>query len=148
MLPDWIELCALLSENEVEFLVVGGQAVVAHGYPRMTKDLDLWVRPTRENGTRILTALLQFGTPLEQVESEAFEKPETLLMLGREPFRVDILTDLPGLDFEAAWQRRSSVTLDGVPLPLISRVDLIINKKTVGRPQDIADAFELERLDG
>jgi hypothetical protein len=64
MLPDWIELCGLLSGHQVEFLLVGGHAVIAHGYPRLTKDLDLWVRPSALNGQRVLASLVDFGTPL------------------------------------------------------------------------------------
>jgi hypothetical protein len=146
MLPDWIELCASFATRGVEFLVVGGQAVVAHGYPRMTKDLDLWVRPTRKNGERIILALRDFGTN-SPIPAEAFERPETMLVLGRAPFRVDLLTALPGLTFEGAWTRRVTVSLDGHELPLICRADLIQNKRAVGRPQDIADVLELEKLD-
>ena len=147
MLPDWIELCASFITHKVEFLVVGGQAVIAHGYPRMTKDLDLWVQPTTDNGEKVIAALTSFGA-VPGVEAAAFERPETMLVLGREPFRVDILTDIPGVKFHEAWQRRTSVVLDGTELPLISRVDLIKNKKTVGRPQDIADVAALEKIDG
>jgi predicted nucleotidyltransferase len=147
MLADWIELCALLSANGAEFLLVGGQAVIAHGYPRLTKDMDLWVRPTVENGARVLAALAQFGAQPEGLRAEQFEDPRTLLMLGRDPFRIDILTDVPGVTFDGAWQRRIQVTLDGVVVPTIGREDLIVNKRTVGRPQDLADVAELEKLD-
>lgn len=146
MLADWIELCALLSANGAEFLLVGGQAVIAHGYPRLTKDMDLWVRPTVENGAKVLAALAQFGAQPEALRAEQFEDPRTLLMLGQDPFRIDILTDVPGVIFEGAWQRRIHVTLDGVVVPTIGREDLIVNKRTVGRPQDLADVAELEKL--
>ena len=112
----------------------------------MTKDLELWVRPTRNNGERIIRALQDFGTN-SPIPAEAFERPETMLVLGRAPFRVDLLTDLPGVTFDDAWARRVTVRLDGHDLPLICRADLIQNKRTVGRPQDIADALELEKLD-
>ena len=147
MLPDWIELCKLLSAHGVEYLLVGGQAVIAHGYPRLTKDMDLWVRPTLENGSRVLAALEAFGTPPAGLAPEQFEDPRTLLMLGREPFRVDILTDIPGVTFEEAWSARIHVTLDDVTLPVIGKAHLIENKRAVGRLQDLADAEELEKLD-
>ncbi len=147
MLADWIELCALLSANGAEFLLVGGQAVIAHGYPRLTKDMDLWVRPTVENGAKVLAALAQFGAQPEALRAEQFEDPRTLLMLGRDPFRIDILTDVPGVTFDHAWQRRIHITLDGVVVPTIGKEDLIANKRTVGRPQDLADVAELEKLD-
>ena len=147
MLAEWTELCALLCAHEVEFVVVGGQAVIAHGYPRLTKDIDIWVRPTSANGTRILAALAEFGAPLEGFTSERFEDPRTLLMLGREPFRIDILTDIPAVTFDEAWKGRIHVVLDGVSLPVIGKRELIRNKRAVGRLQDLADAEALEQLD-
>ncbi len=146
MLPDWIELCRLFGARFVDYLLIGGQAVIAHGYPRLTKDMDLWVRPSRENGVRILEALTDFGTPVRGFAPERFVDPETIVMLGLEPFRVDLLTHIPGVEFEAAWQRRSSVTLDGVLVPLIGRDDLITNKRAVGRLQDLADVEALEAV--
>jgi len=147
MLPDWIELCSLLSVHGAEYLVVGGQAVIAHGYPRLTKDMDLWVRPTVDNGARVLAALEAFGTGSNILTPQQFEDPRTLLMLGREPFRVDILTDIPGVTFDEAWNSRMYVTVDEVSLPIIGKAELIKNKRAVGRLQDLADAEELEKLD-
>lgn len=147
MLADWTELCGLLSAHGAEFLLVGGQAVIAHGYPRLTKDMDLWVRPTAENGAKVLAALAAFGADPGALRAEQFEDPRTLLMLGRDPFRIDILTDIPGVTFNGAWQRRIQVTLDGVVVPTIGKEDLIANKRTVARPQDLADVAELEKID-
>lgn len=146
MLPDWIELCRLFNDHRVEYLLVGGQAVIAHGYPRLTKDMDLWVRPTKDNGTRVLAALADFGTPLPEFGPERFTDPKTLLMLGRNPFRVDILSDIPGVAFDLAWTRRTSVTLDGQQIPLIAVEDLIANKIAAGRLQDLADVEALEAV--
>jgi hypothetical protein len=147
MLADWTELCALFTARGVDYLLVGGQAVIAHGYPRLTKDMDLWVRPTAANGERIIAALAEFGSGAEGLRPEQFEDPRTLLMLGREPFRVDILTDLPGVRFDEAWSARIYVTLDGVTVAIIGKRELIKNKRTVGRLQDLADAEALEKLD-
>jgi predicted nucleotidyltransferase len=146
MLEDWIELCRLFNDKGVEYLLVGGQAVIAHGYPRLTKDLDLWVRPTRDNGLLVLDALTEFGAPV-QLTAEQFESPRTLLVLGREPFRVDILTSIRGIDFDRAWPGRDRVTLEGVTIPLIAKADLITNKQAVGRLQDLADIEALQALD-
>jgi hypothetical protein len=147
MLADWIELCELFNAHRVEFLLVGGQAVIAHGYPRLTKDMDLWVCPTVENGRKVLAALTKFGTPIDELRAEQFEDPRTLLMLGLEPFRIDILTDIPGVTFSEAWARHIEVTLDGVVVPVIGKADLIKNKRAVGRLQDLADAEELEKIE-
>jgi len=84
---------------------------------------------------------------MDQLTPKQFEDPRTLLMIGREPFRVDILTELPGVTFDQAWDSRIYVTLDGVQLPVIGKADLIKNKRAVGRLQDLADAEELEKLD-
>lgn len=143
MLPDWIELCSLLSAHGAEYLVVGGQAVIPHGYPRLTKDMDLWVRPTAVNGARVLAALAAFGASPEQLTPQQFEDPRTLWMLGREPFRADI----PAVTFDEAWSSRIYVTLDEVELPVIGKAQLIRNKRAVGRLQDLADAEELEKLE-
>lgn len=148
MLPDWIELCRLFGDHGVEYLLVGGQAVIAHGYPRLTKDMDLLVRPTADNGARVLEALAEFGAGPAGLTPEQFEDPRTLLMIGREPFRVDVLTDIPGVTFEEAWCSRIYVTLDDVRLPVIGKAELIKNKRTVGRLQDLADAEQLEKLEG
>jgi hypothetical protein len=147
MLPDWIELCSLLSDHRAEYLVVGGQAVIAHGYPRLTKDMDLWVRPTADNGARVLSALAEFGAGAEKLSPQQFEDPRMLLMLGRDPFRVDILTDIPGVSFDEAWKSRIYITIDNVMLPVIGKTQLIRNKRTVGRLQDLADVEALEKLD-
>ena len=147
MLRDWTELCELFNAHGVEYLLVGGQAVIAHGYPRLTRDMDLWVRPTAVNGASVLRALTEFGAAPAGILPQQFEDPRTLLMIGREPFRVDILTDLPGVRFEDAWPARTHVTIDGVTVPVIGKAQLITNKRTVGRLQDLADAEELERLD-
>jgi hypothetical protein len=146
MPPDWTELCRFFGAHAVEFLLIGGQAVIAHGYPRLTRDMDLWVRPSDENGKRVLAALAAFGTPLDDFDPSRFVDPAMLIVLGRDPFRVDLLTHIPGVDFDAAWARRGSVTLDGVQIPLIDRDDLIANKKTVGRLQDLADVEALESM--
>jgi hypothetical protein len=127
MLPDWIELCKLLSDHHADYLLVGGQAVIAHGYPRLTKDIDLWVRPTVDNGSRVLAALSAFGVGTEG--------------------RVDILTHIPGVTFEDAWGARIHVIVDEVELPVIGKAHLIENKRAVGRLQDLADVEELEKLD-
>lgn len=147
MLPDWIELCRLLGEHRAEYVVVGGQAVIAHGYPRLTRDIDLLVRPTAVNGKRVLAALAAFGAGSEGLSATQFEDPRTLLVLGREPFRVDILTHIPGVTFDEAWASRIRVVIDDVELPVIGKAELIKNKRIVGRSQDLADVEELEKLD-
>lgn len=102
MLTDWIELCELFNAHNVDYLLIGGQAVIAHGYPRLTKDMDLWIRPTADNGRQVLIALQKFGASPPGFQPSRFEDPKTLLMIGQEPFRIDLLTSIPGIDFVRA----------------------------------------------
>lgn len=131
----------------VEFLVVGGYALAAHRLPRATKDLDLWVRPSTENAQRVLQALDVFGAPRHQLTVADIETEGTIYQVGVPPNRVDIITLVEGIQFTEAWQDRAEVEIDGLVVPVIGRAHLIINKRTVGRPQDLLDADLLESSD-
>jgi len=131
----------------VEFLVVGGYALAAHRLPRATKDLDLWVRPSAENAQRVLQALDVFGAPRHQLTVADIETEGTIYQVGVPPNRVDIITLVEGIQFTEAWQDRAEVEIDGLVVPVIGRAHLIINKRTVGRPQDLLDADLLESSD-
>ena len=144
---DLLELLELFRSNGVEFLVVGGHAVAFHGYPRLTEDLDLFVRPDLANGHRIVAALQEFGFGALDITPADFQADDRVIQLGRAPNRVDLLTRLYGVDFAAAWERRIAADLDGVPVWIISRADLIRNKRATGRTQDMADAERLEQLE-
>ena len=144
---DLLELLELFRSKGVEFLVVGGHAVAFHGYPRLTEDLDLFVRPDVANGQRIVSALQDFGFGSLDITAADFEADDRVIQLGRAPNRVDVLTRMYGVEFSAAWERRVAAHLDDVPVWMISREDLIRNKRATGRPQDVADAEFLERLE-
>ena len=141
---DLLELLALLCSHGAEFLVVGGHAVAFHGRPRLTEDLDLFVRPDRANGIRIVAALREFGFAELALEASDFEADDRVIQLGRSPNRVDLLTRLYGVEFAEAWTRRVAASLDGEPVWMISREDLIRNKRATDRTQDRADAEFLE----
>jgi hypothetical protein len=149
MLPnqDFKDLFAELNANGVEFLVVGAHALAAHGYVRATKDLDVWVRPDRENAVRILRSLQAFGAPSEAVTEDDFATPGITFQIGIEPVRIDIITAVDGLVFELAWENRIRSEYGGEPVSVLSRDDLIRNKRASARPQDLADIAALERLD-
>lgn len=143
---DLRELLALFRSNNVEFLVVGGHAVAFHGYPRFTEDLDCYVRPSAENGARIVQALREFGFASLGIEAADFEASDRMIQLGRAPNRVDLLTRLYAVQFEDAWMTKVGGTLDGVPVWFIDRESLLRNKRATARPQDVADADFIERL--
>jgi hypothetical protein len=84
--------------------------------------------------------------PLTDFGAARFSDPNVVIMLGRDPFRIDLLTSIPAVEFEAAWNRRTSITLDAVEIPLISREDLLTNKRAVGRLQDLADVEAIESV--
>lgn len=143
--PDYRDILSTFESERVEYLVIGAYAVAAHGHPRATGDIDLWVHPTPENAKRVLHALKQFGAPLSDVDEQDFQRPNVVLQIGVSPRRIDILTAAEGLTFEDAWQDRITVEIEGVTIPLVSKEHLILNKRTLGRPQDLADIENLGR---
>jgi hypothetical protein len=143
---DLRELLALFSSNDVEYVVVGGHAVAFHGYPRFTEDLDCYVRPTEENGSRIVRALSEFGFASVGLSAADFAADDRMIQLGRAPNRVDLLTRLYAVSFDDAWSTKVSGTIDGVPVWFIDRASLLRNKRATGRPQDLADVDFIERL--
>lgn len=143
MNQDFVEMLDALSVAGAEYLIVGAHALAAHGHPRATGDLDIWIRPTAENGEKVWQALVAFGAPLDQLRPEDLTSPETVFQIGIAPSRVDILTSLTALDFESAWSRRTIWKVEGRDLPFLSREDLIRNKTALGRPRDLADIDDL-----
>jgi len=143
---DLRELLGLFIAHRVEFLVAGGHAVAFHGYPRFTEDLDLYVRPEPVNAARIMAALAAFGFGEVGLTADDFVADDRVIQLGRAPNRVGLLTRLWGVEFEDAWSRRVPGTLDELPVSILSRADLISNKRATARPQDLADAAALEAL--
>jgi predicted nucleotidyltransferase len=141
---DLREFVGLLLSQGVEFLVVGGHAVAFHGYPRLTEDVDLFIRPSLENGTRIVKALELFGFGSVGLTADDFTAPDRMIQLGRAPNRIDLLTRLWGLTFDEAWASRVPGDLDGLQVFVIGREELIRNKRATARTQDLADAEKLE----
>lgn len=142
--PDFRDLLSAFIDANVEFLVVGGYAMAVHRLPRATKDLDLWVRPSTDNASRVLKALDAFGAPRHGLTEADLQTEGTIYQVGVPPNRVDVITVVDGVRFEDAWRDRASVEIEGLHIPVIGRVHLILNKRTVGRPQDLLDADLLE----
>lgn len=143
--PDYRDMLSAFEDAGVEYLLVGAYALAAHGQPRATGDIDLWVHPSSENAGRVMQALQTFGAPLSEVSPEDFAKPEVVFQIGVTPRRIDILTSIEGVEFAEAWKDRMEVDIEGVVVPVLSREHLIRNKRALGRTQDKAD---LERLEG
>ena len=145
--PHYRELLRTLNELEVEYLIVGGYAVMKYTEPRYTKDLDVWVHSSRENSTRLYGALARFGAPLRNdgVTPETFTKEKVVYQIGVAPVRIDISTHIDGVTFETAWRNRVQDHIFGVPVNFISLGDLIANKRSTGRSTDLEHVKDLER---
>ncbi len=142
---DFSDLLSAFNEEAVEFLVVGAHALAVHGHVRATRDLDVWVRPSAENAPRILRALAAFGAPLHDLTEQDLHRPGIVFQIGVPPVRIDVITDIDGVEFDAAWPERVEAKLGDLVVPVLSRHHLIVNKKAVGRLQDLADVDRLER---
>ena len=139
--PHYKELLQLLNEFEVEYLIVGGFAVMKYSEPRYTKDLDVWVRNSAQNSARVIQALKKFGAPLahDGITAETFTEKQVVYQIGVAPVRIDILTEITGVAFADAWRKRVPSTFFGVPVHFISFDDLMANKQALGRSSDLKD---------
>jgi hypothetical protein len=127
---------------------VGGFAVIYHSQPRYTKDMDLFIKADSTNAQATYAALAEFGAPLEGIRPDDFTDRNSFFRFGRDPKGFDILPAIPGVDFDAAWERRVEVVVDaatGLKGNFISADDLIASKLASGRPQDLADADAIRK---
>ena len=143
---DWSEfLCALIA-HRVRFVMIGGHAVAAHGEPRLTEDLDVFVEPTPANARRLRAALGDFGFGAAAPSLTLLAARDKVFMLGRKPWRIDILTGIDGVSFREAWAGRVEAEFMASPLFVIGRRALIKNKRAAGRAKDLLDVAQLEAL--
>ncbi len=148
MYQDYKDLLSAFNAHGVRYLIVGGYAVIFHAQPRFTKDIDLFIKADHANAQAVYAALAEFGAALEGVSPEEFADRGSFFRFGRDPRGFDILPDLPGVDFDAAWERRVEGLIDaatGLNAYFISAADLVAAKLAAGRPQDIADVDALRK---
>ena len=143
---DYRDILHALSDEKVRFILVGAYALAAHGYPRATMDIDIWVMPSPENADALFRALSRFGVPLHNLTREDLLKDGNIFQIGVAPRRIDIITSASGLQFEETYQRSLSVNIEGIEVHIPSIEDLIRNKRASGRTRDLADAEVLESL--
>lgn len=143
--PDFRDLFAALNAAGAEYLLVGGYALAVHAAPRFTKDLDVWVRPSAGNARRVWTALCEFGAPLGELGEVDLATPGIVFQIGLAPNRIDVLTAIDGVEFDAAWPGRLETTYGGQTVHVIGKRELVLNKRASGRPQDLVDADVLEK---
>ena len=141
---DFKEFIELLNANSVKYLVVGGYAVAFHGHPRYTKDLDVWIELSQDNANKIVDALTEFGFGSLDLKPKDFLERDHIIQLGHPPNRIDICTTLKELKFEDCYKTRVEVEIQGLHIDFIDIENLKKNKRATGRPQDLADAENLE----
>ena len=141
---DFKEFIESLNANKVKYLIVGGYAVALHGYPRYTKDLDIWLLVSSENAESVLKALDQFGMGNIGLKQEDFLNPESLIQIGYPPNRIDLVMSCDGVDFESCYSSRIEYLSDNIKMNFIDLENLRKNKKKSGRPQDLADLDNLQ----
>ena len=141
---DYRDILQALCAEKARFLIVGAYALAAHGFPRATLDIDLWVQPSPENAAAVFRALQSFGAPLQTLTKADFEQTDTIFQIGVAPRRIDIITGVSGLKFEEAYAHSVATEIEGLQLRVLSRDDLIVNKRASGRTKDLADAETLE----
>lgn len=139
------EFVELFVAKDVRFLVVGGYALAAHGYPRATDDFDAWVWVNSENAEKIVECLAAFGFGNLNLTTDDFTTLDRVVQLGYPPYRIDIITSISGVEFDSAWANRLVVDVDGLQVPFIGRDDLLTNERATGRPKDLLDVEYLTR---
>ena len=146
--PDFRDLFCAFNDAEVRFLVVGAYAVIHYTEPRYTKDIDLWIERTPINAARTLQALALFGAPVEGVSAADFQDPDTVYQIGIEPNRVDILVQIAGVEFGAAYTGAVEASYGDVAIRILSLEDVISAKRAAGRDQDLLDLKRLLEAKG
>ncbi len=145
---DYRDMLQALVDERVSFLLVGAYALAAHGYPRATMDIDIWVMPASGNAEATLRAIRRFGAPLHDLTKADLEREGTVFQIGVAPRRIDIITSASGLRFDEAFVNSLAVDIEGIEVHIPSVADLIRNKRASGRTKDLADAEALEQLNG
>jgi len=142
--PGFREFCQLLNANNVRYLIIGGYAVAFHGYPRYTKDIDIWLWIDQENANRVVQTLKDFGFESLGLQVEDFLEAETVIQLGHPPNRIDLIMGAPGVNFNTCYESWIEIKIDYITIPLIDLENLKKNKRASVRLQDLADIQNLE----
>ncbi len=142
---DYRDMLQLFNKYKVRYLVVGAYAMGNYGYSRHTLDIDLWIEKSVENALNIQKAFEDFPVPYEITVGE-LNTENLVLQIGIDPMRIDILTDIDGVDFEKAWNNRTNNSLFGEEIHFISIHDLIKNKSATNRTKDKYDVLELKKI--
>ena len=149
MYQDFKELFVAFNAHKVKYLIIGGYAVGFHAEPRATKDIDILIGNDPDNAKKAYAALKEFGAPLRGITALDLIEKDTFFRMGNSPIMIDILSAAAGIDFEMAWSRKISMTIDKKMKSkawAVSSEDLITSKVAAGRPQDLADVAALRAV--
>jgi hypothetical protein len=141
---DFKEFAQLLNAHGVEYLIVGGYALMAHGHVRYTGDIDFWVNPAIENANRLMQVLNEFGMGSLGIERDTLSTADTVIQMGYPPARIDLMTSIEGVEFTQAYPEALRVMIDGIALTIISKEHFLKNKRALGRYKDLADVEALD----
>jgi hypothetical protein len=133
----------LLNRKAVRYLLVGGYAVSFHGYPRATNDIDFWIEINRENAEKIVEVVREFGFNPPELSPELFLKGKQVIRLGFAPLRIEVLTEISGVNFAECFGERVVTEFDGIKVNVLGLRHLKINKRASGRLKDLADLENL-----
>jgi hypothetical protein len=140
---DFSEFLRLIEEEKVEYLLVGGYAVGYHGYPRATVDLDVWIAVSEANASKMVTVLRRFGMETPDLSPALFLDKGKIIRMGHPPVRVEIHTELSGVEFGECYENRLRTEFGGVEVNVINIADLKANKRAAGRHKDLDDLEHL-----
>ena len=140
---DFKDFLRLRGEHRVEYLLTGGYAVAFYGYPRPAADVNVWIAMNPRNAHTAVSALAEFGFVDASLTAKVFLQRDRIVCMGHPPMRLELMTTIDGVDFEACYARRNIVGIDGQTVDLIDLADLRTNKAASARAKDMAD---LERL--
>lgn len=139
---DFKEFIKLLNKNNVRYIIIGGYAVVYHGYVRTTNDIDIWIDICEDNIKKVIKALDEFGFSSLNISESDFS-PNQIIQLGYPPNRIDLITTPAGIDFESCYESKEQVIIDNISINIIDLKNLIVSKQASGRTRDLADVEEL-----
>jgi hypothetical protein len=143
---DFKEFLRLLTEAGVEYLVIGGYAVGYHGYPRTTADIDIWVAISRKNALKLVDVFHAFGMRDAKLTPGLFQEQGKIIRMGVPPVRIEVLTEIDGVDFDECYAAREVARIDGQSVNLISLRHLRRNKRASGRHKDLDDLDHLPKI--
>jgi len=136
---DFRDFLKLLNIHKAEYLLIGGFAVGYHGYPRATGDMDIWIAVSPENAEKMVNLSKEFGFDIPDMTTDLFLKKRQVIRMGMPPIRIEVLTDISGVNFDECYDERVTDFIDGIRVSIISSKHLKINKKASGRLKDLND---------